>query len=245
VRSYREQCPLARALDVIGDRWAMLVVRELMLGPRRYTDLAIGLPGIGTNILADRLGDLQRAGVITKLSVPPPTPAAVYRLTEAGEALWPVLAALSAWGAAHGRPASAGDFLRPGWILLRVLGRPSALREDELCELAVDSDTFWLHGGPAGLAIETIARGPAHAKITLDLAALVMLLSDQGPSTWPHLAPAVEGDGATARKAVESLAGALRERLAPAGLTFRAVPQAEPRFDMQDEQGSASSLNGL
>jgi DNA-binding HxlR family transcriptional regulator len=168
VRSYKEQCPLARALDVIGDRWAMLVVRELMLGPRRYTDLAGGLPGIGTNILADRLTDLQRTGVITRLSVPPPTPAVVYRLTEAGQALWPAIRALGAWGAAHGRPASAADALRPGWVLLHAMGRPCALRRDELCELAVAGDTFWLRGGRAGLVIETAARRAADARITLD-----------------------------------------------------------------------------
>lgn len=208
MRSYREQCPLARALDVIGDRWAMLVVRELMLGPRRYTDLAGGLPGIGTNILADRLTDLQRAGVITRLAVPPPTPAVVYQLTEAGQALWPAIRALIAWGAAHGRPVSAGDALRPGWILLQALGRPCALRQDELCELAVAGDRFWLRGGQAGLVIETAARRAADAKITLDLAALVGLLGDPGPGARRQPA-AVDGDRLVARKAIESLAGAL------------------------------------
>lgn len=214
MRSYREQCPLARALDVIGDRWAMLVVRELMLGPRRYTDLAGGLPGIGTNILADRLTDLQRAGVITRLSVPPPTPAVVYRLTEAGQALWPAIRALGAWGAAHGRPASAADALRPGWVLLHAMGRPCALRRDELCELAVAGDTFWLRGGRAGLVIETAARRAADARITLDLAALVGLLSDPGPGTRGQSA-AVDGDRLVARKAIESLAGALPQGSVP------------------------------
>jgi hypothetical protein len=175
-----------------------------------------GLPGIGTNILADRLTDLQRAGVITRLSVPPPTPAVVYRLTEAGQALWPAIRALGAWGAAHGRPASAADALRPGWVLLHAMGRPCELRRDELCELAVAGDTFWLRGGRAGLVIETAARRAAHARITLDLAALVGLLSDPGPDARRQ-SVGVDGDRLVARKAIESLAGSLPRGSVPPG----------------------------
>jgi DNA-binding HxlR family transcriptional regulator len=158
VKSYRQRCPLARALDVVGDRWALLVVRELSLGPRRYTDLAAGLPGIGTNVLATRLAELQDAGVITRESLPPPTPATVYRLTDAGWALRPALDALRTWGAVHGRPPADGDALRPGWLLLRLVGRPTPLGADDVAELAVDDDLFTLTGGPDGLAVR---NGPA------------------------------------------------------------------------------------
>src|SRR5258708_12243454 len=81
-KKYDQYCPVAHALDVVGDRWALLVVRELMQGPKRYTDLAEGLPGIGTNILAARLRDLEAAGVVTKKMLPPPAASRVYELTD-------------------------------------------------------------------------------------------------------------------------------------------------------------------
>jgi DNA-binding HxlR family transcriptional regulator len=99
VKSYKQYCPVAHALDLVGDRWALLVVRELMLGPRRYTDLAEALPGIGSNILATRLRSLESAGVVRKTKLPPPAAVSVYELTENGRALDDVLHALARWGA--------------------------------------------------------------------------------------------------------------------------------------------------
>ena len=87
MKTYGEFCGVARALDVVGDRWALLVVRELLLGPRRYTDLLEGLPGIGTNVLSTRLRELEHAGVIERTQVPAPTPAVLYRLTDDGRDL--------------------------------------------------------------------------------------------------------------------------------------------------------------
>src|SRR5881398_167543 len=98
-RSYRQSCGIARALDLVGERWALLVVRELVLGPKRFTDLRHGLPGIGTNILAGRLRELERAGVIRRRTLPPPAASAVYELTEYGRDLEPVMLALGRWGA--------------------------------------------------------------------------------------------------------------------------------------------------
>src|SRR5438445_7563604 len=80
-KHYDQYCPVAHALDVVGDRWALLVVRELMQGPKRYTDLSEGLPGIGTNILAARLRHLEAAGVVTKRTLPPPAASRVHALT--------------------------------------------------------------------------------------------------------------------------------------------------------------------
>ncbi len=120
VKRYGQRCPLARALDVVGDRWNLLVVRELMVGPRRYTDLLDGLPGIGTNILAARLRDLGEAGIVTRRSLPPPTAVTVYELTEAGRALGPSLTALRNWGAAYAPPPRGGDSMRPAWAAQAV-----------------------------------------------------------------------------------------------------------------------------
>jgi DNA-binding HxlR family transcriptional regulator/putative sterol carrier protein len=99
VKTYGQYCPVAHALDRIGDRWELLIVRELMLGQRRYTDLAEALPGIGSNILTSRLRDLENAGVVRKKKLPPPWAVSVYELTEDGRALEPVLRTLAQWGA--------------------------------------------------------------------------------------------------------------------------------------------------
>lgn len=97
-RSYHQHCGLARALDVLGERWSLLVVRELSLGPRRYRDLAANLPGIGTNLLAARLKTLDEAGVIRRTTLPAPAGVQVYELTVRGEQLLPALEDLALWG---------------------------------------------------------------------------------------------------------------------------------------------------
>ena len=97
-RSYRQHCGLARALDVLGERWSLLILRELLLGPRRYGDLAADLPGIGTNLLAARLRSLEEAGVLRRTTLPAPANVPVYELTERGEGLRPVLEELALWG---------------------------------------------------------------------------------------------------------------------------------------------------
>jgi len=99
VKRYGQYCPVAHALDHVGDRWELLIVRELMLGQRRYTDLAEALPGIGSNILTSRLRDLESADIVRKTKLPPPWAVTVYELTEHGRALDPVLRALAQWGA--------------------------------------------------------------------------------------------------------------------------------------------------
>src|SRR6478735_12030850 len=119
-KHYDQYCPVAHALDVVGDRWALLVVRELMQGPKRYTDLADGLPGIGTNILAARLRDLETAGVVAKKTLPPPAASRVYDLTEYGLELKPVMRELALWGARSLGPPTADDELFPGWLLCPV-----------------------------------------------------------------------------------------------------------------------------
>lgn len=109
VKRYHQYCPVAHALDLIGDRWALLIVRELMLGQRRYTDLADALPGIGTNILAGRLRHLEGAGVVRRTKLPPPAAVTVYELTDDGRALDDVLRALAFWGGRTMGAPEAGD----------------------------------------------------------------------------------------------------------------------------------------
>jgi DNA-binding HxlR family transcriptional regulator len=116
VKRYDAYCPVAHALAVVGEKWALLVVLELMHGPKRYTDLVEHLPGIGTNILAARLRDLEAAGVVTKRKLPPPAASKVYELTEHGRALKPTLRELALWGARSLGPPAAEDELFPGWL---------------------------------------------------------------------------------------------------------------------------------
>lgn len=104
-RTYGELCPTARALDVLGERWTLLVVRELLLGPKRFKDLLVTLPAMGTNRLTSRLRKLQAAGVVTRRTLPPPAGVHVYELTESGERLRPAIYALGAWGSALPLPA--------------------------------------------------------------------------------------------------------------------------------------------
>jgi DNA-binding HxlR family transcriptional regulator len=115
-KRYDQYCPVAHALDLIGERWALLVVRELMHGPKRYTDLAEHLPGIGTNILASRLRDLEACGIVGKRTLPPPAASRVYELTEYGRELRAVMRELALWGARSLGPPTDEDELFPGWL---------------------------------------------------------------------------------------------------------------------------------
>src|ERR671932_1483923 len=96
---YSQYCALARALDVAGDRWTLLIVRELAPGPRRFTDLLDGLPGISRNLLTERLRTLERDGIVARRDLPPPAARQVYELTEDGRDLANAMVPLIAWGA--------------------------------------------------------------------------------------------------------------------------------------------------
>jgi DNA-binding HxlR family transcriptional regulator/putative sterol carrier protein len=119
-RSYSQFCGVAHALDLVGERWALLVVRELLAGPRRFTDLAKGLPGIRTNILASRLKELERAGVVQRATLPPPAASKVYELTEYGRELEPIVLSLGRWGARTLGPPRPGRSFRPEALALML-----------------------------------------------------------------------------------------------------------------------------
>jgi DNA-binding HxlR family transcriptional regulator len=141
-RRYGQFCPLAKALDVLGERWTLLIVRELLAGPKRFTDLRKGLAGLATDLLAARLRDLQEAGVIIRRDVPPPTPATVYELTERGIALKPAILELARWG----RPLlrdPADDRLPDSALLLGLEAAfhpEAAVGLDETYDIEVDGE---------------------------------------------------------------------------------------------------------
>src|SRR6516225_5368811 len=117
MRSYGEYCSIAKSLDVVGDRWTLLIVRELVeRGPCRYTDLRNGLPGIATNLLAERLRELEQAGVIAREEAPPPIATTLFRLTQRGEQLGPALEGLIRWGIPLMTERRPEDAVRSHWI---------------------------------------------------------------------------------------------------------------------------------
>ena len=119
MRSYGQYCGLAKALDVVGDRWTLLIVRELLLrGDCRYTDLKNGLPGIATNLLADRLRELEHAGLLAREEAPPPVATALFRLTRRGRELEPALLQLGLWGAPLLAHPDENDAFCTHWLAL-------------------------------------------------------------------------------------------------------------------------------
>jgi DNA-binding HxlR family transcriptional regulator len=116
MRSYNQFCALANALDIVGERWSLLVVRELLLGPKRFTDLRAGLPGVPTNVLSTRLRELERSGVLQRRTLPPPAAATVYELTRYGRGLEDAVLALGRWGARSLGAPGPDRTLRSGWL---------------------------------------------------------------------------------------------------------------------------------
>jgi DNA-binding HxlR family transcriptional regulator len=117
VRSYGEYCSIAKALDVVGDRWTLLIIRELLLrGACRYTDLKNGLPGIATNLLSDRIRELESAGLIQREDAPPPVATTLFHLTDAGAELRPVLDAIGRWGVRYMTERAEDEEFRGHWF---------------------------------------------------------------------------------------------------------------------------------
>jgi DNA-binding HxlR family transcriptional regulator len=155
MRSYGQFCAAARALDVIGDRWSLLVVRELLLRDCRFTDLRRGLPGIATNLLADRLRDLEAAGVLERVEAAPPVATALYRLTPRGRALEPVLRELLRWGVAEMVRGAGEDAVCGHWVAGALPVLYDGARLGDLAPLRVAIDA-----GGEPLALEVPRRGP-------------------------------------------------------------------------------------
>ena len=159
MRSYDEYCALAKSLDVVGDRWTLLIVRELALrGACRYTDLRNGLPGIASNLLAERLRELERAGVIERENAPPPIATTLFRLTPRGEQLRPVLDGLTRWGVPLMTEQKRGDAVRSHW-LASALELMLADRRPEASPLTLELQT-----GDQPIVIET-RDGAIHARL--------------------------------------------------------------------------------
>ncbi|MFI1422709.1 winged helix-turn-helix transcriptional regulator [Streptomyces sp. NPDC020731] len=173
-RSYDQYCSAARALDVVGDRWTLLIVRELLAGPRRYTDLHADLPGVSTDVLASRLKDMERDGLATRRRLPPPGAAYVYELTARGGALLPVLQSLGTWGEAELGERRPTDAVRAHWFALPLL---RALEGEGLVEVHLEEGRFHLHVGAGDGPVygDGPAPGEPDALLSLDTATCTVI----------------------------------------------------------------------
>ncbi|MFC0549062.1 winged helix-turn-helix transcriptional regulator [Kutzneria chonburiensis] len=176
-RAYHQYCGLAAALDVLGERWTLLIVRELLLGPRRYSDLLADLPGLGTNLLADRLKFLVDKGVIRQ---GPSRPA--YELTEAGALLRPMVLDLTRWGFGFTPDKSTVDAVRPRWGFLAAETRLRAERAgdvDEDYEFHVDDEVFRIEVRAGQVRAAAGRAGEASVVVKVDAVTLVRLGAGQ------------------------------------------------------------------
>lgn len=171
-KSFDQYCPIAHALSLVGERWSLLIVRELMKGPRRYTDLATGLPGIGTNILAARLRTLEDGGVVQRRRLPPPAASAVYELTGYGEQLREPMHALARWGIRSLGPPSPGEELLPDWgcnAFPAMFDPVAAAGLTETYVLRIDDDVFTARIEDGALTAQLGATTSPDLDVTTDM----------------------------------------------------------------------------
>ena len=198
-RTYGDPCGIARALDVVGERWALLISRELLLGPKRFTDLRAGLPNVGPDVLSQRLRELEQAGVVRRGTLPPPAGSRVYELTDRGHELEPVLLALGRWGSRAqihaGGPALSADALV---IALKTLFDPRAAGDLEASyELRLGEHSFGLSVANGRLDVTRTTDRTADARIATDTRTLAQLLWHGGALAEPQRSGRLELDGDT------------------------------------------------
>jgi DNA-binding HxlR family transcriptional regulator len=210
-RSYQQHCGVARALDVVGERWTLLIVRDLFLGPRRYGELLDGLPGITTNLLAKRLRELTRAGLVEKQPGTPPAAFDVYALTKAGRELEPALMELGRWGWRLLATPRRGDVRNLGWALLSLKRRYRGglvavveIREGRRCfELSFGEERLEVTEKPSERAVARLSAADQQPFFELFFVGTsAMALEGRGVLT-------VQGDRAVVRAALAALGASL------------------------------------
>lgn len=202
-RSYGQRCAVAKALDYVGERWTLLLIRELMVGPKRFKDILEGLPGIGTNLLTDRLRDLEQAGIIARRSLPPPAGSTVYELTERGLGLEAVVFALGRWGHRFLNDFVPGEVQRPGWFMVALC---ATFRSDRAVgvaacyELRIDGEVFQIEIAEGKVRLGQGAPRAPNMVLTTDLRTLIGLVSGA-----ISVGDALRGGKATVEKAPSEL----------------------------------------
>ena len=181
-RRYRDACGAAQGLDLVGERWTLLVVRELLLGPKRFTDLRAGLPGISTNILADRLETLEVSGVARRRTLPPPAGSKVYELTDWGRELETVVAAIGRWGV-RSPWRDEGDEIGVDGLMVsfRTMFDPEAAGDLEArYEIVLGDQGFGLEVEYGSIRVYRGAPGGPDARIETDVETLGTLIYEGG-----------------------------------------------------------------
>ncbi len=183
-KSYRQHCGLARALDVVGERWTLLLVRNLLLGPKRYSDLLAELPGITTNLLAKRVQELEELEILKKEQLPAPLGVTVYRLTDAGRALEPVVMELARWGGRFMAAPRRGDTVNLGWALLSLKRRYQGGLSCTV-QVCAGERRFTLGFSASYLSVEERASDRPELSIAGEVGALCALFF--GGAAWARL----------------------------------------------------------
>ena len=205
-RSYQDACGIARALDVVGERWAMLVVRELLLGPQRYGDLRRALPAVSSNLLTDRLRELEAHGVLSRRTLPPPAGAVVYQLTESGRELEPAVLALGAWGLRVPMPAAPTLSATSVLLFLRGSYRADPTQPPATCTVELGDRTWTVTSTTGRLHIQAGEPAAADARLRTDPATLNALLAEPAllDIRLTDGAVTIDGDLAAARRLLGS-----------------------------------------
>jgi DNA-binding HxlR family transcriptional regulator len=184
-RGYGQFCGLARALEIVGERWALLIVRDLLVSPKRFTDLRLGLPRIPTNILSARLKELEQAGIIHRRALPRPAAAVVYELTEYGHELEDVVIRLGRWGAKSLSEPGPEDILTTDAMIMaiRAAFRPEAAGGDDVSyELRVGEVVIHFRAGRGELAVAAGALPEADLAIETGPAIRALMTGELGPA---------------------------------------------------------------
>jgi DNA-binding HxlR family transcriptional regulator len=181
MKSYKQRCGLAKALDVVGDRWTLLIVRELLIRDGcRYTDLQNGLPGIATNLLAERLRELEAAGVVTREEMPPPIATTLFKLTPRGKALERAISELGLWGAPLLADSAKDDVMQGHWLVLPLrlyLADSSPGEPDIAVELHTGSETITIASSHGAVDVRLGAADKASAVVKGKPEILLQLLT--------------------------------------------------------------------
>jgi len=208
-QGYKQYCSLAKSLDMVGDRWTLLIAFELLMAEQRYSDLLEHLPGIGTNLLAARLKRLQEAGLVEKDTLPPPAASTVYRLTETGQGLRQTIISLARWGMQFMEPPEPGEVFVRDVVRRRSLmfGSGCGPEVDDLVELCVDGDRIGIRIRGDVIAVEDGSLRDATARIELDSASMfdVMTSPSEDTAATGLGRAVVEGDRDAALRLLEAL----------------------------------------
>ena len=204
-KEYEQYCPMALGLERIGERWTLLIVRDLMFEPMRYSDLKARIPGIATNMLANRLSEMQDSGIIVKRELPPPAASTVYELTDSGRALAPVLLELGKWGMRFLPEHNEAGFMREGFKARAPFAAEHADSSTGAYTLIVDGEVIGFNVRPSNIEVTDEAVQASAVTLSLSCSTLMelMLLGKSVVKAEAEGKAEVQGDPAAAERLLD------------------------------------------